>query len=1340
MLIHAWINPAHCEKKTLERPICRFLIIACSYVVFAQIGQHLAITDHFISLVWAPTGISVAMLTIWGLRYWPAVLLGAFITPLSVGIDPLTALWMASGGCAAPALGAYGLRTSSFFDNAFTRRTSVFYFMLVAGFAAMLISSTNGVAALYVGGYLDAEGLLTAWMTYWIGDTIGVLVVAPVILTATHGRWYTWRQDCSATEFFGIAACFVLLTCFAFANPLGFTVTPTVVYLPFPLLLWVSLRGGAFPSALSTLIVTAIALLFTVNGRGPFVTGDLYYTVFSLTVFTVYATTAGFVFVSLRREREMTLETVRRSEAFLQETGRMAKVGGWEFDVRSNQANWTEETIRILELDPAHTELSRSMLDYYDPPDRVRLEHALDRAKNLGEPYDLTLGMTTERGNHRWVRVMCNPQWENGHLVKMSGTMQDVTEQYEAARAIRAGETKYRILAENVRDIIWTSDLDMKMTYISPSVLQLRGYTVEEAMKLEAADLGPAGTREKIVEAAQSLVDSASSSFDDTDVNEVLELELYRKDGSSFSAEIVVTVLRDDAGMLSGFLGVTRDISARKAVERSLKESELRLNRTGRISQVGGWEYDVLEDTMYWTEETCHIFDRPTDYQPVLENSLNFCHPDDREILQASIVGALNHGAHIDMEHRVKTHRGTDRWVRSICEPVVVDGKTVRLLGTIQDITDRKRAEAHLRLLESVITHTNDAIIISDPGPIGENGPPPRFVNEAFTRMTGYTYEEVADAGLDLLRGAKTSREDTDRMVGQLRATQSCTSELIIYGKDGREIWVDAHVLPVKSEEGDVTHFVTVVRDITEKKIVEAERLELGARATAVIENAEDAIITIDPQGIVERANGAAETLFSCPGESLAGKGILELVQLPGGIDGPGDVGVEAQIRGLADAREVSGLRYDGVVFPVSLSVGEFFVDDDRFFTFIIHDMTRQAELERQLLQSQKMESLGTLAGGIAHDFNNILQAIMGFSAMARQHISDKDLSGLDDCIEEIDKGAFRAASLVEQILTFSRDSGVAYGPIDLGPIVHDVLTFLRGSLPVTIEIAHELDATACRVWGNANQVHQVLNNLATNAFHAMEDHGGVLRVALECIDLTEPVEAHVGQLEPGGYGHISIADTGAGIPPEIMNQIFDPFFTTKHKGKGTGLGLATVHGIIARMKGGIRLESEVGVGSTVHIYLPLLQAVEGGGEVVVESKASTETATRECGGTVLVVDDEQPIVALMTMMLKKKGFEAIGCVDAAAALEMVKERPSRIDVAIVDYTMPEMTGLEVAAALHGMRPDMPILIATGMMEAEDFTVPDSIGVVQVLRKPVPPADLVRIIDEVILNAAPLEA
>ncbi len=1328
ILTHGRVLPSLRQLQALQRPVSRFLLVAVSYMVLAQVGKYLSITEHFISLVWAPTGISVAMLTIWGLRYWSAVFLGAFIAPLTFGLDPVTALWLAAGGCAAPVLGAHGLRTTSLFDSDFGRRTSVFYFILVAGFAAMLISSTNGAVALYVSGYLDADMLLPVWVTYWIGDALGVLIVAPVILTATHERWHTWRRDCSAVEFLVIAASLIVLTWFAFTNPLGFGVAPTVVYLPFPLLIWMSLRGGAFVSALSTLIVTGMALVFTVNGYGPFATGDLYHTVFSITVFSVYATTAGFVFVSLRKEREKVLDDLRRNEAFLKTTGHMAKVGGWELDLVTGQVSWTDELLRIYDLNPATATVSPDLLDFYDHPGRDRLEGAIARAKSHGEPFDLTLGMTTANGVHRWVRLMCRPQCVREQLVKLSGTVQDVTVQTEAERALRERESTYRILAENVSDIIWTADLDMKMTYISPSVQRVRGYTVAEAMALETAELGPEGTEEKVYEFTHSLLDSASSSFDDTDALEVLELALYRKDGTVFPAEVAVTVLRDENGVLSGLLGVTRDITARKQAEISLRESEQRLNRTGRIAQVGGWEYDVPSDTMYWTEETGRIFDRPPDYTPDLERSLQYCHPDDRAILRAQILGALEHGASVDLEHRAMTHKGTDRWVRSICEPVVVDGKTVRLLGTIQDITDRKRTEAHLRLLESVITHTNDAVIISDARPVSDTGPLPRFVNEGFTRMTGYRLEDIDTGGLGVLRGPNTDRSETERLTRHLEQEQPYASELIIYGIDGREIYGDVQLVPVMGEENTVTHVITVIRDITERKRAEAERLALGARSTAIVESAVDAIITFDESGLIDSANAAAELLFARQRDALVGMKISQLLCTPQPDESLDTLSCVKRLARRSQDREARGLRSDGHSFPISFSVGEFEVNAERFFTVIIHDMTRQAALEHQLLQSQKMESLGTLAGGIAHDFNNILQAIMGFSGMARQHIADRKVEMLDDCIGEIDKGAFRAASLVEQILTFSRDSVVSYRTMDLRPIVQEVLAFLRGSLPVTIQIEARLCETQCTISGDPTQLHQVISNLATNAFHAMEERGGTLRVSLERVDLQEHMETRAGALKAGDYAHIMVSDTGVGIPKDIQDHIFDPFFTTKHKGKGTGLGLATVHGIIARMGGGIQVESVVGSGCTIHIYLPLLDARFLPAERSVPARARVSQGS----GSILIVDDEEPIVSLMTMVLKKKGFESMGFTNAEKALEHVRSDPLAFDLAIVDYTMPEMTGVALATALHAANPDMPILISTGMTEGQDFALPDSIGVVQVLRKPLPPSELLTVLHAVL--------
>ena len=384
---------------------------------------------------------------------------------------------------------------------------------------------------------------------------------------------------------------------------------------------------------------------------------------------------------------------------------------------------------------------------------------------------------------------------------------------------------------------------------------------------------------------------------------------------------------------------------------------------------------------------------------------------------------------------------------------------------------------------------------------------------------------------------------------------------------------------------------------------------------------------------------------------------------------------------------------------------------------------------EKSLLQAQKLESLGTLAGGIAHDFNNVLQAILGFNEMASTNLNDNEI--VAECLEEIEKGGRRAAELVEQILTFSRETNMETEVLKWQSHVEDSLKFIRSTIPSTISIDSKISQDCAHVKANPTQMHQVFTNLCTNAMHAMEDKGGTLTVSLEPRLIESVQETLSGQLEPGNYVELKITDTGMGILPSIFNRILDPFYTTKEAGKGTGLGLSMVHGITKSMGGGLRIRSEIGKGTTIHVILPVVSEEE----TREPPKDVPRPITTHGHGHIMLVDDENAITTLTSFMLSSRGFTVEAFNDVTSALEALVEGSVQYDLAILDYTMPQKTGLELARDFEVTNPDMPVIIATGLIDESAIEESRSSNIVKIIRKPYQMEFLIGVIDGVLSKA-----
>jgi PAS domain S-box-containing protein len=366
-------------------------------------------------------------------------------------------------------------------------------------------------------------------------------------------------------------------------------------------------------------------------------------------------------------------------------------------------------------------------------------------------------------------------------------------------------------------------------------------------------------------------------------------------------------------------------------------------------------------------------------------------------------------------------------------------------------------------------------------------------------------------------------------------------------------------------------------------------------------------------------------------------------------------------------------------------------------------------QLKTQLIQAQKMEAIGTLAGGIAHDFNNILGAIIGYAEMALYDTREDTMEHYN--IEQVLKAGHRAKDLVKQILAFSRKSEQDKTVISSALIIKEVLKLLRASLPTTIEIKQNIQSNVDPIFADPTQIHQVIMNLCTNSGHAMSDTGGILQISLNNFELTAQGTSQYPELNPGPYVKLSISDTGHGMDAATLNRIFDPYFTTKEQDKGTGMGLAVVHGIVKGHGGGIHVQSAPGEGTCFDILFPIM-----GQQVISETE---ELKTLPTGSEhILLVDDEDILIDLGTNMLKKLGYQVEALTQPVNALEIFRAEPNKFDLVISDMTMPNMTGDILATELMKIRPDIPVIICTGYSERIDDPRAQELGLKGLIMKP----------------------
>jgi two-component system, cell cycle sensor histidine kinase and response regulator CckA len=703
--------------------------------------------------------------------------------------------------------------------------------------------------------------------------------------------------------------------------------------------------------------------------------------------------------------------------------------------------------------------------------------------------------------------------------------------------------------------------------------------------------------------------------------------------------------------------------------------------------------------------------------------------PREADLLTANDRMTLQNKQLLDFpEIRIQTRHRGERIVHTKKIPVLnSEGEPQFLLGIAADITEHKRAEEYLQKSQeqfrTLVENAPDAIFVQANGCFA-------YVNEAAVRLYGATSED------ELLGKSVMDRfhpESHPRVLERIRTITKerkpvPTMEQKHVRLDGTTIYVEVHSVPIvyRGEHGGLVF----VRDVTERKQTEETLQRTEERYSRLFEDAVLGIFRSTPDGKLIKVNPAYAAMFGygSPEETVRRVNNVaidlyvnashreEIIRMI--LETEGSVRVETVYK-----------RRDNSTFAANLHARAVRDRDGNFLYMegFVEDISerKRAEQERQLLegrlrQSHKMEAIGTLAGGIAHDFNNILAAIIGYTEMSLDDISD--YNEVRHNLEQILKSGLRARDLVRQILVFSRmQVGQSLQPIEIGMVINEALRFLRASFPTTIEIRQSIQGQEGVALADSTQVHQLITNLCTNALHAMEETGGVLDVSLTSMDLAPASLPQYQNLTAGPYLRLTVSDTGIGMEASTLERIFDPYFTTKAPAKGSGLGLAMVHGIVKRHKGAIEVRSEPGRGSSFHIYLPKIQS-KAAGEVQEPSELLRGTET------ILLIDDEEALVDVGQKMLQSLGYEVTIKTSSTEALKLFAERPDSFDLVITDYTMPRMTGSDLAREMIRIRPDIPIILSTGFTERITPEKANELGIREFLMKPLSIRELARVV------------
>ncbi|HET9646404.1 MAG TPA: PAS domain S-box protein [Burkholderiaceae bacterium] len=688
---------------------------------------------------------------------------------------------------------------------------------------------------------------------------------------------------------------------------------------------------------------------------------------------------------------------------------------------------------------------------------------------------------------------------------------------------------------------------------------------------------------------------------------------------------------------------------------------------------------------------------------------------------------------------------GSLHWDEVRLKRVMLRGRP-HILAFARDITERRQAEEALRAREAqyrvVFNGSADALVLWDSNVRVVD------VNPAFTQMYGYPREEILGQALDTRIGGSAGVEERRRRIRLALAGEEQHVEIDARRKNGECFEVELRYLPVVYR--NEPHVLAVARDITDRRERERALQRSEARLRATVEAALDSVVGMDSEGRILEFNGAAERCFGYRREDVLGRSLAEVI-IPECSRAAHEGGLKrflAMGHGpyLGQIVETTAMRADGSEFPVELAISVGQAPEGNIFVGHLRDITarreadaRRNELEAQLRQAQKMEAIGQLTGGIAHDFNNILTSAIGYVVLAMERAQGLGDARLVRQLEQAHIATQRGRDLVAQMLAFARRQRTERRMIALAPVVRQAVQLLRSTLPSTIEIDNlQLDSAlaeaAPQVQADPVQLEQVLFNLCINARDAIEGTG---RIGVQLRE-AQPGTWHCAscrkRIDGGAWVALSVADDGCGMTAEVLERIFDPFYSTKEVGRGSGMGLAMVHGIVHDHAGHVHVTTCPSAGSTFTVMLP---AFRSAADVThPHPQQAVKPAMTQLRGRVMVVEDQLMVGDYMAELLEGWGLDVVLQRDPRTAVQWLANPEHAVDVLITDQTMPGITGIELAQRVARLRSGLPVILCTANSTDVDAAALHSSGIHALLGKPIVPETLKALLSRLLQQQA----
>lgn len=847
-----------------------------------------------------------------------------------------------------------------------------------------------------------------------------------------------------------------------------------------------------------------------------------------------------------------------------------------------------------------------------------------------------------------------------------------------------AAADPFRLLVEGVKDYgIFMLDPAGNVSSWNPGAEKIKGYKAEEVIGKHFSCFYPA--------------EDVAAGKPQRDLQIALQESRYeeegqrlRKGGALFWAIVTLTKLQDASGEHVGFANVTRDITERKQSEDKLRANQERFQLLVEgVKDHAIFMLDPAGNVLTWNSGAELVFGFKA--AEVIGHSYSqFFRAEDEasgqlqhqtELDQAAAKGRLNITG-----WRVRKD-GSRFWANGFLTALYNENGEIRGFAKVtSDLSEWRRAEEALTRITTAINVAANGILMTD------NQGTILWLNEAVTKMTGYSREELLGNTPRILKSAKQGPDFYKELWDSIKAGKVWHGSLINRRKDGSEYWEEMTITPVFGDNNQPNYFIAVKQDFTEQHRL----LEHNNRLISILESTTDIVGIANVNGDLLYLNKSGKRMWGfVEDQEYLHKNIKDFYP-EWAYQIVWTEGIPAAIRRGTWAGETALLSRDGREVPASqvIVAHKDSTGITVYLSNILRDLTEQKKLEAQLHQSQKLEAFGQLAGGVAHDFNNLLTVISGFSELLLSQFPKDDPKR--SFLEQIQRAGERAASLTRQLLAFSRQQILEPKVLNLNALVNDTEKMLRRLIGEDVQIVAVLSPTLRPVKVDPGQIEQVIMNLAVNARDAMPQ-GGKLTIETQNVELDEAYAKTHSEVRPGRFVLLAMSDTGIGMTPEVKARIFEPFYTTKGVGKGTGLGLAVVQGIVKQSRGSIEVYSEVGSGTTFKVYLPAVQERPTSLSSPGLSKPALGTET------ILLVEDEDAVRELAALALQGSGYTVLKASRGKDALRLMEGRTERIDLLLTDVVMPEMSGSKLAEALQARYPSLKVLFLSGYMDDAVF-------------------------------------